>query len=69
MSGRVVGGFDGTSRCGTTVLLTDSYLFSSPCSGGDLLLGFLCLRLFIVMSRGFKSRGPLARHRHSEEVS
>ena len=34
--------------------------YCAPCSGGDLLLVFFCLRLFIVMSRGFKSRGPLA---------
>ena len=58
MSGRVVvGGFDGTSRCGTTVLLTDSYLFPALFSGGDLLLVFLCLRLFIVMSRGILVKG------------
>ena len=57
MSGRVVGGFDGTSRCGTTVLLTDSYLLCAPCSVGDLLLVFLCLRLFIVMSRGILVKG------------
>ena len=34
--------------------------YCAPCFGGDLLLVFLCLCLFMVMSRWILVKGPLA---------
>ena len=53
--------------CSLLLALAVTY-YCAPCFGGDLLLVFLCLCLFIVMSRGILVKGPLVGCCHSEEL-